>query len=94
MDSIILILNASSGPAYYCILALGIVVGSLAVISPWLFGMICEKGSHWVTTPLQITALDKKIIDTDRYVLRHCRLAGAAILVLAVAFAAAVEFAG
>ena len=94
MDSIFNLLQAASGPTYYSISALGAVVGSLAVISPRVFRKLCEKGSYWVTTPLQVAALDKELLDTDRYVLQHCRLAGALILTMVVAFVATVAYTG
>ena len=94
MDSVFSLLRAASGPAYYSTLALATVVGSLAVISPRLFRKICEKGSYWVTTPLQISTLDKKVLDIDRYMLQHSRLAGALILTMVVAFVATVANAG
>jgi hypothetical protein len=94
MDSVFNLLREVSGPAYYSTMVLGTLVGSLAVISPRLFGKICEKGSYWVTTPLQSSALDKKVFDTDRYMLKHCRLTGALILTMVVVFAATMANAG
>ncbi|MGI9458279.1 MAG: hypothetical protein ACR2NU_17085 [Aeoliella sp.] len=94
MDSIVLMLKAASGPGYYSVLAVGIIAGSIAVISPRLFKSVCDKGGHWVSTPLQITALDKQAVDTDRYLLQRCRLTGVAILGLVATFAATVAIAG
>lgn len=94
MDAVFNLLREVSGPAYYSTLVIGTLAGSLAVISPRLFGKISEKGSYWVTTPLQSSALDRKVLDTDRYMLQHCRLTGALILTMVVVFAATVANVG
>ena len=85
MDSVTSLLQGASLPAYYGTVTLGLIVGSLAIISPRLFGKACKTANYWVTTPMQIEAVDKKIIDTDSFVLQHIRPVGVGILALSLA---------
>ncbi|MGI9430172.1 MAG: hypothetical protein ACR2NM_16040 [Bythopirellula sp.] len=94
MDAIVPMLQAAAVPGYYSVLALGIIAGSVAVVSPEFFRRVCERGGQWVATPLEITALDKQAVDTDRFLLQRCRLTGVGILGLVAVFATTVSFSG
>lgn len=66
-------------PLVISLLALSSLSGMIALISPRAFACLSMWSTHWVDSYRYLAVLDRRF-DIDHYVLRHCRLLGALVL--------------
>lgn len=71
----------------YGVIAVAVLLGILALLSPGLFERLCMACRHWVDTPVRLKKLDDYVVDTDALALKHVRLTGLTFISIAVVLA-------
>lgn len=71
----------------YGAVAVSVLLGVLALLSPTTFAGVCKSCRHWVNTPARLRKLDDYVVDTDALAVEHSRFTGFLFLLLAVVLA-------
>ena len=66
--------------AFAVFLVLSGILGILAMVSPKFFQALATRSTRWIDTERYLAVLDRRV-DVDAYVLQHCRVLGALVMV-------------